>query len=79
VPAPKPQDPKDGAELASHFLARSPGMRVVLCSASDPSDARLRSLLDAGKAEFVMKPVLAAQLREVLVRLAGSAPAGSRR
>ena len=39
---PSPQDPKDGAELASHFLARNPAIRVIVCSAADASEAHER-------------------------------------
>jgi CheY-like chemotaxis protein len=66
VPAASPQDPKDGAELALRFLARDPGVRVILCSASDPSDPRVAQLMPQGKADFIMKPLLASRVEAVL-------------
>jgi CheY-like chemotaxis protein len=67
-PAPSPHDPKDGAELAQLFLQRNAGVRVILCSATDPRDPRVAALVDSGKAEFIMKPLLAARVEEVLAR-----------
>jgi CheY-like chemotaxis protein len=68
APSPSPRDPKDGAELAELFLTRNPSVRVILCSASDPADPRVAALVDSGKAEFIMKPLLAARVEEVLAR-----------
>jgi CheY-like chemotaxis protein len=72
---PSPQDPKDGAELALLFLSRDPSVRVILCSATDPSDPRVAKLVADQKAEFIMKPLLAARVEEVLSH---SGPATSR-
>lgn len=68
----------NGAELATHFLSRNPGLKVVVCSAGDPSDPRLATLLKTGKVEFILKPVMAAKVEEVLNRLRGPTPARRR-
>ncbi|MGA8543404.1 MAG: response regulator [Thermoplasmata archaeon] len=67
-PTPSPRDPKDGAELAELFLSRNSGVRVILCSATDPSDPRVARLVNERKAEFIMKPLLAARVEELLAR-----------
>jgi CheY-like chemotaxis protein len=67
-PAPSPSDPKDGGELAQLFRRRNSAVRVILCSASDPTDPRLASLVESGEAEFIMKPLIAARVGEVLAR-----------
>ncbi|HTW40173.1 MAG TPA: response regulator [Thermoplasmata archaeon] len=67
-PKPSPSDPKNGAELAELFRRRNSSVRVILCSASDPADPRVASLVDAGQAEFIMKPLVAARVEEVLSR-----------
>jgi CheY-like chemotaxis protein len=73
-PAPSPTDPKDGAELAQLFLKRNSAVRVILCSASDPSDPRVAALVDSAQAEFIMKPLLAARVEDVLARGKGGGP-----
>ena len=74
TPAPSPRDPKDGAELAELFLARNTGVRVIVCSASDPSDPRVARLVSDGKVEFIMKPLLAGRVEELLARGKTGAP-----
>jgi CheY-like chemotaxis protein len=69
----------NGAELALHFLSRNPSLKVVICSASDPSDPRLRELVQKGTVEFIVKPVLAAKVQEVLARMNGGAAGASPR
>jgi len=64
----------NGAELATHFLSRAPGLKVVVVSASDPSDPRLAALVKSGKVEFIVKPVMAAKVEETLARLRGPPP-----
>lgn len=76
-PRPAPQDPKNGAELAMLFLGRNPGVRVILCSATDPSDPRVADLVTQGKVEFIVKPLLAARVEEVLGRSPTNSPEGS--
>jgi CheY-like chemotaxis protein len=61
-------DPKNGADLALMFLARNPGVRIIVCSASDPSDPRVAGLVKQRKVEFILKPLLAARVEEVLAR-----------
>jgi CheY-like chemotaxis protein len=78
LPAPSPNDPKDGAQLAQLFLNRNSGVRVILCSATDPADPRVAELIDSGKAEFIMKPLLAARVEEVLARGKSGAPIRTR-
>ena len=76
-PRPAPQDPKNGAELAMLFLGRNPGVRVILCSATDPSDPRVADLVTQGKVEFIVKPLLAARVEEVLGRSPTNSPESS--
>jgi CheY-like chemotaxis protein len=73
TPPPSPSDPKDGAELVVLFRRRNPALRVVVCSATDPSDPRLKAVGKDARVEFVMKPVLAARLEDALSRIS-SAP-----
>jgi CheY-like chemotaxis protein len=61
-------DPKDGIELAEVLLARNPRLRVIMCSASDPSDTRAAGLVAAGRVEFITKPLLAARVEEFLAK-----------
>jgi CheY-like chemotaxis protein len=70
-----PRDPADGAELAVLFLTRRPGVRVIICSASDPSDPRVARLVKERKVEFIMKPLLAARVENILT---GALPSVSR-
>jgi CheY-like chemotaxis protein len=80
APTPPPssaQDPKNGAELAILFLSRNPGVRVILCSATDPSDPRVADLVAEGKVEFIVKPLLAARVEEVLGRASSHSPDSS--
>jgi CheY-like chemotaxis protein len=58
--------PRDGVGLATEFLARSPTLRVILCSATDPGDERIRPLLQNPRAQFVTKPVVASRIQAVL-------------
>jgi CheY-like chemotaxis protein len=67
-PAPSDRDPKDGVELAQLFLARNSSVRVVLCSATDPGDPRVERLIKERKVEFIMKPLLASRVEEVVLR-----------
>jgi CheY-like chemotaxis protein len=69
LPAARPGDPKDGAELAQLFLTRNPSVRVILCSATDPTDPKVAALVAGGKAEFIMKPILAARVEDMLARV----------
>jgi CheY-like chemotaxis protein len=66
-------DPVDGAELALLILSRNPTVRVVICSASDPSDRRVAGLVREGRVEFITKPLLASRVEEVLARVVPAA------
>jgi CheY-like chemotaxis protein len=71
APAPSDHDPTDGAELAVLFLKRNPRVRIILCSATDPSDPRVSGLVTDRKVDFIMKPLLASRVEEVLSRSPG--------
>ncbi|MGA7924198.1 MAG: hypothetical protein WCA77_09500 [Thermoplasmata archaeon] len=75
--SPGPSTPKDGAELALLILSRDPSVKVVLCSASDPSNPRVAQLVKEKKAEFIMKPLIAARVEEVLARIVPPGPGRS--
>ncbi len=75
--APGPNDPKDGVELALLFLKRRPETRVVICSATDPSDPRLTALRTQSNVDFVLKPLLAARVQEALERVPTPRPRSS--
>jgi CheY-like chemotaxis protein len=64
----------DGAELAALILSRRRDVRVIICSAADPADARVRQLVQGGRAEFIPKPILAARIEEALARAVSSSP-----
>jgi CheY-like chemotaxis protein len=65
---PSDRDPKDGGELAALFLARNPRVRVIVCSASDPTDPRVAELVEQHRVEFITKPILAARVEAVLTQ-----------
>lgn len=65
---PGPQDPKDGVELARLLRSRNPATRVILCSATDPSDPRVARLIEEQSLEYIVKPLLATRVAEVLAR-----------
>jgi CheY-like chemotaxis protein len=76
---PRPgREPADGAELVALFLERRPSVRIVLCSATDPSDPPLSKLISEQKVEFLTKPLVAFRVEELLGRLVSkSSPARS--
>jgi CheY-like chemotaxis protein len=74
APSPSPRDPKDGAELAPVLLSRNPSVKIILCSATDPSDARVSRLVNEGKVGFIVKPLLAARVEETLARIVSDSP-----
>jgi|SRR5580658_3401481 CheY-like chemotaxis protein len=75
VPAPSDHDPKDGIELSLLMLSRNPRIRIIMCSASDPSDPRAARLVKEGRVEFITKPILAARVEEVLAKAPPPDPA----
>jgi CheY-like chemotaxis protein len=68
APPPSDRDPKDGAALASLFLKRNPGVRIILCTAADPSDPRITELVSHHQVEIIVKPLLASRVEQVLAR-----------
>jgi CheY-like chemotaxis protein len=75
TPPASAHDPQDGAELALVFLRRNPAIKVVVCSATDPSDPRVAQLVKDRKVDFIVKPVVAARVEAVLVKLPAEKPA----
>jgi CheY-like chemotaxis protein len=67
------RDPKDGVELAEFMLRRDPRVHVILCSATDPSDPRIARLMANGQVHFILKPLRAARVEEMLA-LVGPPP-----
>jgi CheY-like chemotaxis protein len=63
---PSAQLPKDGGELALQLLQRTPSLKIVVCSASDPSGGELAALVAKGKVQSIVKPIFAAKVRTVL-------------
>jgi CheY-like chemotaxis protein len=63
-----PGAPTTGAELTIQILQRNPGLKVIICSASEPQDTVLKPLLQKGRVLSMMKPVLASKLAEVLAK-----------
>ena len=63
---PMPNAPKNGAELALKFLEREPHVKIVLCSASEPTGTAVADLVRTGKMRSIVKPVLAAKVQEAL-------------
>lgn len=68
TPPSSDRDPKDGAALASLFLKRDPGVRIIFCTAADPSDPRVSDLVSHHPVELIVKPLLASRVEEVLAR-----------
>jgi CheY-like chemotaxis protein len=66
--APSPQDPKDGVELARLIRTRNPGVRIIVCSATDPSEPRVAKLVQELHLEYIVKPIVAARVADVLAR-----------
>lgn len=61
-----PARPLNGDELARQLLERNPRLNLVLVTASDQSDPKVRALLARGAVDLIIKPVLAARVQEVL-------------
>jgi len=68
--------PKNGAELAQELLKRNPGLRVIICSASEPEGTVLDAQLKKGRVLSMVKPVFAAKVAEVLAQAAEPIPRG---
>ncbi len=65
---PGENDPKDGVDLARLMRTRNAGTRIILCSATDPSEPRIAALARDHDIEYIVKPLLAARVAEVLSR-----------
>lgn len=63
----------NGDALGRALLRRSPRPKIVVVTALDRDDPRVRSLLKDGAIDVIMKPVRAERVREVLQRI-GFAP-----
>jgi CheY-like chemotaxis protein len=72
TPAPRDHYPKSGGELAIQLLQRNPALKVVICSASDPSQSEVAELVKKGKVGAIVKPILASKVQDTLVRLGAS-------
>ncbi len=82
VPPSGPNDPPapaavDGDDLARQLLERNPRLNLVVVTAFDRDNPRVKALLQRGAADVIVKPVLAARVQEVLERFTG--PKGSDR
>jgi len=71
--------PKNGAELAVLFSSREPGLKVVVCSASDPAGTVIADRVRQGKVKAIIKPVLAGKVQDVLAAFAEPAGPSDRR
>jgi CheY-like chemotaxis protein len=58
----------NGAELAVQLLQREPGLKVIICSASEPNGTVLDPFLKSGRISSMMKPILASKVAEALAR-----------
>lgn len=70
---PTPHRPQEGFSLISELLACAPGIRIVILSGQNDSE-NARHARTLGALEFVAKPAVPAQLRELLLRLLDYTP-----
>jgi CheY-like chemotaxis protein len=68
---------RSGDSLGRALLRRSPRPKIVMVTALDRDDARVKALLQDGAVDVIMKPVRAARVHEVLQHL-GYFPAPTR-
>jgi CheY-like chemotaxis protein len=71
--------PMDGDELARHLLERNPRLHLVVVTAFDRDNPRVKALLKNGAADVVVKPVLASRIQEILTRFASADKGPERR
>ena len=64
--------PMDGDELAKHLLAKEPELKLVVVTAYDRDNPRVKALLKIGAADVIVKPVLASRVQEILNRFSPS-------
>jgi CheY-like chemotaxis protein len=60
------KEPGTGAELAFHFLARNPAVKVIICSATDADTTQVRDLVREGKVLAMVKPLMASKIQDAL-------------
>jgi CheY-like chemotaxis protein len=63
-----PEVAQGGLELAVLFRREDPEVRIIICTASDADDPRVARLVERGEVDFILKPILAARVEEVLDR-----------
>ncbi len=61
--------PKDGGELAIQLLQRTPSLKLVVCSAADPSESEVADLIAKGRVQSIVKPIVAYKVKAVLESL----------
>lgn len=69
----------DGDELAKQMLARNPDLNLVVVTAYDRDNPRVKALLTTGAADVIVKPVLAARVQEILTRFTASPKRSAKR
>jgi CheY-like chemotaxis protein len=69
VPAVPAKEAVTGADLAFLFLERNPEVKIVVCSASDPEETRVRELVRVGTIQAMVKPLIAGKVLETLSSL----------
>jgi CheY-like chemotaxis protein len=69
-PASSTSLPTNGAELAMKFLERDPNVKIVMCSASEPTRTPVAELVRSGRMQAIVKPVLAAKVQQAFDRMA---------
>ncbi|MCI4330368.1 MAG: response regulator [Thermoplasmata archaeon] len=60
--------PSNGDELVLQLLQRNPGLKVIICSASESDGVEVKALIQKGRVLSMIKPVVASKLAEVLSR-----------
>ncbi|MGA8302243.1 MAG: response regulator [Thermoplasmata archaeon] len=63
-----PESAQDGVELAVLFRKQDPEVRIIICTASDPDNARVSRMVRGGEVDFIVKPILAARIEDILSR-----------
>lgn len=68
APEGAPPPALDGDDLVRVMFERNPRLQVVLVTAYDRDIPRVKNLLSKGVADIIVKPVLAARVKEILDR-----------
>jgi CheY-like chemotaxis protein len=68
--APGSPAPVDGDDLARQLLERNPRLNLVVVTAYDKDNPRVKALMTKGVTDVIVKPVLAAKVQEILARYA---------